>query len=159
MHIHRSILFVALAALAQASSGAVERTYDFVACSHAKRTVVEMNHMFVGYGIESWGVVANSSTKDWENASSHCTGYVQVLGGKSTSRGLCQWTVPGGDTAVGEFEVPPSGEASWKWLSGTGRLMGIEGSGTLKELTSAATSDPMSAQGCRRESGKYALPS
>ena len=159
MRVHRPVLLVALAALAQASSGAVERTYDFVACSHAKRTVVEMNHMFVGYGIESWGLVANSSTKDGENASSHCTGYMRAVQGKTTGKGICQWTILGGDTAVGEFDIPATGEASWTWLSGTGKLWGIEGSGTLKELTSAATSDPTTWQGCRRESGKYALPS
>lgn len=159
MHIQRSVLFVALAALAQASSGAVERTYDFVACSHAKRTIVEMNHTFVGYGIESWGLVANSTTKDWENASSHCTGYVRTAAGKTTSKGICQWTIPGGDTAVGEFEYPAGGEPTWTWLGGTGKLWGIQGSGTLRDLTSAVASDPTTWQGCRRESGKYALPS
>jgi hypothetical protein len=160
MHITRSILFVALAGLAQASLGANEKSYDFVACGHAKRTIVEMNHQFVGYGLESWGVVANSTTKDWENASSHCTGYMRVFGGKTSGGGICQWTIPGGDTAVGEFDLGPTGEARWTWLSGTGRLMGIQGSGTLKEISSASVSDPATTwQGCRRETGKYAIVS
>jgi hypothetical protein len=150
---------IALATLVFFAHGAFagEAAYDFIACTHGKRTMLESNSEFTAYATEGWGVVASSTTKDWENASTHCTGYVRVVAGKPVGKGVCKWTEAGGDSGIGEYEFSTAG-ATWTWLSGTGKLKGISGGGTFKEVFSARTVDPGTAQGCRRDWGKYTLP-
>lgn len=119
---------------------------------------LQANADIVAFGVESWGVVSASSTKLFEQASTHCVGYLRVLAGKPVGKGSCKWVVQGGDSGVGEFEYPVSGEPKWTWLSGTGRLKGISGGGTFKEVFSAPVVDPTMSQGCRRDWGSATLP-
>ena len=151
---------LAAAALVAAGLGAqaAEAPYDFVACTSSKRTMVEANNEVVAFGVELWGVVASSTTKFWENASTHCVGYLRIVGGKPVGKGVCKWTEAGGDTATGEFEYPVAGAPTWTWLAGTGKLKGIAGGGTFQELFSARPADPATSQGCRRDWGKFSLP-
>ena len=139
-------------------AGAAESAYDFVACTHTRQTPLEANADIVAFGIESYGVVASSTTKEWENASTHCVGYLRIVGGKPVGKGVCKWTQATGDTGVGEFEYPPAGEPAWTWLSGTGKLKGISGGGTFRQVIAAKPVTPGTSQGCRRDSGKYNLP-
>src|SRR6185369_10958292 len=157
MKLDKKFALVALVALA-GSAVAAESAYDFVACTHGKGTPIEANGDIVAYAVEGWGVVATSTTKDWENASTHCVGYMRVIAGNRVGKGVCKWAQAGGDTAVGEFEFPQTGEPSWTWLSGTGKLKGIKGGGTFRELFDAKPVDPPTSQGCRRDWGKYMLP-
>lgn len=133
-------------------------TYDFVACTHSKQTMLEANSDTVAFGIESWGTVASSTTKAWESASTHCVGYVRIVAGKPAGKGVCKWNHVTGDTAVGEFEFSAAGEPTWTWLSGTGKLKGITGGGTFRELSSGKPAAAGTSQGCRRDWGKYTLP-
>lgn len=155
MRHHLIVLIVA--AMAQPAIAA-EVSYDFTACTSGRRIAVEANADIVSFGIETWGVVASSTTAFWEKASTHCVGYIRVAGGKPIGKGTCKWTESGGDTAVGEWEYPTSGDPSWTWLSGTGKLKGISGGGTFRELFSAKPTDPAVSGGCRRDWGKYSLP-
>jgi hypothetical protein len=147
---------IALFVLAQGAFAA-ESAYDFVVCTHGKRTMLESNSDYTVFGTEGWGAVASSTTKDWENASTHCTGYMRVVAGKPYGKGVCKWTEAGGDSAIGEYEFSHTG-ANWTWLSGTGRLKGISGGGTFKEVFTARPVDPATSQGCRRDWGKFILP-
>jgi hypothetical protein len=158
MKLQKKFAFLALIALASAVAVAAESAYDFVACTHGKRTAIEENGDFAAYAIEGWGVVASTTTKDWENASTHCVGYLRVTGGKPLGRGVCKWVQATGDMAVGEFEYSAVAEPRFTWLSGTGKLKGISGGGTFKEVFNAKTVDPGTGQGCRRDWGKYILP-
>lgn len=151
------VLAIAMISLAQGAM-AGEVAYDFVACTHSKRTLLEASSELVALGFESWGVVASSTTKEWENASTHCVGYIRLAAGKPVGKGVCRWFDAAGDTAIGEFEYPPAGEPVWTWLSGTGKLKGITGKGTFKELFTAKTADDGTSQGCRRDWGRYTLP-
>jgi hypothetical protein len=157
MQLHKNLALVALIAIA-GSAIAAEAAYDFVACTHGKRTALEETGDFAAYAVEGWGVVASSTTKDWENASTHCVGYLRVTAGKPLGRGVCKWVQNSGDTAVGEFEYSATAEPKWTWLTGTGRLKGISGGGTFKEVFNAKTVDPGTGQGCRRDWGKFMLP-
>lgn len=152
----QSTFFIALFAIAQTAIAA-EAPYDFVACTHGKRTLLESNPEFTAFATEGWGVVASSTTKAWENASTHCMGYLRVSGGKPYGKGLCKWTEAGGDSAVGEYEFSHTG-ATWTWLSGMGKLKGISGGGTFQEVFTAKQVDPGTSQGCRRDWGKFILP-
>lgn len=152
----QSTVLVALFALAQGAFAA-EAAYDFIACTHGKRTMLESNPEFTAYATEAWGVVASSTTKVWENASTHCMGYQRVIAGKPYGKGVCKWTEAGGDSAIGEFEYSNT-SAVWTWLSGNGKLKGISGGGTFQEVFNAKQVDPATGQGCRRDWGKFILP-
>jgi hypothetical protein len=156
----KAVSRVALSALlwtALAAMGA-ESTYDFTVCTHSRYTPLEANADIVTFGVENWGVVASSATKFWEQASTHCVGYIRVMAGKTVGKGTCRWTEATGGTAVGEWEYPPNGEPTWTWLSGTGSLKGITGGGSFRDLFSAKASEPGTGQGCRRDTGNYQLP-
>ncbi len=154
----RKLMAPAIIGFSMQPALAAEVAYDFVTCTHSKHTVLEANSEIVALGVEVWGVVASSTTKAWENASTHCVGSIRITAGKPVGKGLCKWVDAAGDTAVGEFEYPQLGEPTWAWLSGTGKLKGITGTGTYRELFSAKPSEAGTAQGCRRDWGKYTLP-
>lgn len=156
MQPHWSIVAAATAALAFPAT-AQEAVYDFVACTHSKISLLESGPHFMAYGAESWGTVASSTTKGWENASTRCLGYARVVAGKPYGKGTCKWVFATGDSAVGEYEYGEAG-AKFTWLAGTGKLKGIEGGGTFKQVFSAKPSEVGTAQGCRRDWGKYKLP-
>lgn len=120
--------------------------------------MLESGHELTALGLESWGIVASSTIKECENATTRCVGYLRVAGGKMVGKGLCRWGQDGGDTAAGEWEMQPSGENRWTWLSGTGKLAGIKGGGTFQTLTRAKAAEPGTGQSCRRDWGQYTLP-
>ncbi len=77
--------------------------------------------------MESWGVVSTSTTKEWENATTRCAGYIRVMAGKQLGKGVCKWILATGDTGTGEWEYPATGEPSGRGLVGTRKLKGISG--------------------------------
>ena len=135
-----------------------EVSYDFVACSHSTQRMLETGPDLVAFGTEGWGIVSSSTTKDWESATTRCIGFLRIVGGKSVGKGMCRWVQAGGDTAVGEWEMMSSGENTWTWIAGTGKLAGIKGSGTFQWTTRARAVEPGTGQSCRRDWGKYTLP-
>ena len=157
MRMSRLWVPVATLALAQAALAA-EQGYDFVACTHAQRTMSEAGSETVAFGVEVWGIVSSSTTKFWEGASTHCAGYIRITQGRPVGKGTCKWLTAGGDSAVGDFEYPASGEPSWTWASGTGALKGIQGSGTFRELFSAKPASEGTSQVCRHDWGRYTTP-
>jgi hypothetical protein len=152
-----STVALALSAFAPVS-WAEDVSYDFVACNHSKSVPLEASAEFTAYGFESWGIVSSSTTKEWENATTRCVGYLRVMGGKPVGKGVCKWIHASGDTALGEFEMPAAGEASFTWLVGTGKLKGIAGGGSFKYVTRGKRSEPGTSQSCRQDWGKYTLP-
>lgn len=150
---------VLVATLASPGAWGRDVDYDFVFCGHARNTLLEAGAEIVAFGIEEWGTVASSTTKDWEKATSHCVGHMRILAGKRVGKGLCKWFTLAGDTAVGEWEVPETGDNTFRWLSGTGGLKGI---GTTKSsfsfLGNGKAVEPNTSQGCRHDWGSYTLP-
>ena len=157
MHTNKLVASAMALMLAQSLSAA-EHSYEFVACTHSQRTMIEANADIVAFGFELWGVVASSSTKFWENASTHCAGYIRVSQGRPVGKGTCKWLTASGDSATGEFEYPANGEPGWTWLSGTGALKGIQGAGTFRELFTARPAADGTGQSCRRDRGRYTTP-
>ena len=78
---------------------AAEQGYDFVACTHAQRTMIEAGSETVAFGVEVWGIVSSSTTKFWEGASTHCAGYIRITQGRPVGKGTCKWLTAGGDSA------------------------------------------------------------
>lgn len=154
----KRIAWALAAALGAAPAWSAEASYDFVACSHGTHRVLESGSELMALGLESWGIVANSTSQEWENATTRCVGDLRVVGGKPVGRGLCRWAQAVGDTAVGEWEMQPSGANRSTWLSGTGKLAGIKGGGTFQTLTRAKAAEPGTGQSCRRDCGQYTLP-
>lgn len=148
---------VALSALTALPAPCAEMAYDLVACGHSRHTVVEAGADIVALGVDNWSVVTSSTTKEWEGATTHCVGYVRVVADKPVGKGVCKWFQAGGDTAVGEFEYPPAGEPVFTWLAGAGKFNGIKGGGSFRELFSGRSTEPGTAQGCRRDWDKYVL--
>jgi hypothetical protein len=146
------------AALIALPADAAEFTYNFVACGHSKQTAIEAGPEFTAIGFEQWGLVANSTTKDWENATTKCVGYLRIVGGKPVGKGVCKWVQAGGDTAFGEFEYPVTGEPSFTWLHGTGKLKGIQGGGSFKQISNARPVEPGTGQSCRQDWGRFTTP-
>jgi len=146
------------ACLAALPVSAAEVTYNFVACGHSRQTVLEAGPEFTAIGFEQWGLVATSTTKEWENASTKCVGYLRIVGGRPVGKGVCKWVMAGGDTAFGEFEYPTSGEPAFTWLFGTGKLKGIQGGGSFKQVSSARPAEAGTSQSCRQDWGKYTTP-
>ena len=155
----RITLIAAAIGLAAGSTWARDVDYDFVVCTHGRSTVLEASADIVGFGSESWGVVASSTTKEWEKATQHCVGYMRVIGGKPVGKGLCKWFFMSGDTAIGEWEVPDNGQNSFRWLSGTGGMKGISAvNSNFAFLGNGKAAEAGTSQGCRRDWGRYALP-
>lgn len=145
--------------IAGAGSWARDVNYDFVVCNHSRNTMLEASADLVAFGTESWGVVASSTTKEWEGATTHCVGSLRIVGGKPIGKGLCKWFFATGDTGIGEWEYPAVGDPNWTWLAGTGGLKGITSAGgTFRALFSGKPVEPGTSQGCRRDWGTYRLP-
>jgi hypothetical protein len=157
MKIVGRLAVLAAAALVQGALAA-ETAYDFVVCTHGKPSVMlEASGDITGYSVEGWGVVATSKTKEWDNASTHCVGYMRWIEGRPIGKGLCKWTQMTGDSAVGEWEYLPGGQRRYTWLVGSGRLKGIAGSGSFEEMPQAQTVDKGTSQGCRHDWGSYSV--
>ena len=154
----RGMGMAVLLGTAAVCSSAAETAYDFTVCTSSRRIPIEANADIVAFGVENWGVVASSTTPLFERASTHCAGYLRIAGGRPVGKGVCKWALAGGDSGVGEFEYPASGEPVWRWLAGSGKLKGISGTGTFKELFSGAVVDAATSQGCRRDWGTVNLP-
>lgn len=149
---------VALALLAAVPAAwAAEVSYDFVACTSGRSNLLFGGADFVATGDEVFGIVASSTTKEWEGATTHCVGATQVMGGKPEGSGYCKWVQAGGDTAVGRYEFSTT-KATWTWLHGTGKLAGINGGGTFKTLFRGKPVEAGTGQSCRQDWGKYTLP-
>lgn len=146
-------------AAAAAAPGAFGRDIDYVFCGHGRATMLEASAEIVAFGVEEWGSVASSTTKDWEKATTHCVGYRRIVAGTRVGKGLCKWFTMAGDTAVGEWEVPETGENVYRWLVGTGGLKGISSTkSSFTFLGNGKPVEPNTLQGCRRDWGSYSLP-
>jgi hypothetical protein len=106
----KRIAWALAAAPGAAPAWSAEASYEFVACSHGTQRVLESGPELTALGLEGWGIVASSTSQEWENATTRCVGYLRMVGGKPVGKGLCRWVQAGGDTAVGEWEMQPSGE-------------------------------------------------
>jgi hypothetical protein len=137
---------------------AAEVGYDFTVCTSGRQVPLVANADIVAFGIENWGVVASSTTPMFEKASTHCVGHLRIVAGQPVGKGLCKWALAGGDTGVGEWEYPAGGEPRWTWLAGTGKLEGVRGGGSFRELFNAPAVDTATSQGCRRDWGTLVLP-
>jgi hypothetical protein len=153
----RGWTLIAAAVFAPTAWGA-DVAYDFVACGNQKYTMLEARPDLTAIGTEQWAIVASSTTKDWESATQHCVGYWRVAEGKEASRGVCKWSDPAGNTAVGEFEQTASGEGTWVWLSGTGKYKGIKGGGRWKVVGQGRPIVEGTGQFCSHDWGRYTLP-
>ena len=155
----RLVLIAAAIGLAAGGTWARDVDYDFVVCNHGRGVMLEASADIVGMGTESWGIVATSTTKDWENATTHCVGYLRIMAGKRVGKGLCKWFFMSGDTAIGEWEIPESGQNSFRWLSGTGGLKGITtATSNFTTVGQGKPADQGTGQDCRRDWGRFALP-
>lgn len=152
----RSFPLLALAALAPLARGA-ETAYDFVACGNTKITMLEARTDLTAFGVESWGIVATSTTKEMENATQHCLGTIRIVEGKQTGQGMCKWTDPAGNTFIGEWEMNATGQGEWVFLSGTGKFKGIKGGGSFQYVSKAKPIVEGTSQTCRRDRGAYTL--
>ncbi|MCM2251932.1 MAG: hypothetical protein NDJ19_06200 [Ramlibacter sp.] len=157
MKSYKFLALIGLTALASAAMAA-DVAYEFVACTHGKAVMLEGSSEFAAFGLEEWGLVANSKAPEFEKASTHCVGALRMAGPRPVGKGLCKWTFADGATAVGEWEMPPAGENSFTWLNGSGRLKGIKGGGSFQQVVMGATVDPGTSQSCRRDWGKYTIP-
>jgi hypothetical protein len=152
------VVLAVAAILAGVPASAAEFSYDFVACTHGTPRMLESGPDLVAFGSESWGIVASSTTKEWENATTRCVGYVRIVNGKPVGKGVCRWLHATGDTAVGEWEMPASGSNTFTWLAGTAKLKGIQGGGSFQTISQARAVEAGTGQSCRRDGGKYSLP-
>jgi hypothetical protein len=137
---------------------AAEAAVDFVKCSSMKVTSINVGGDVTANGLENWGIVASGTSKEFDNNSTHCVGFLRVIGGKRAGKGMCKFLDPAGNTALAEWEILGAGEGSWEFLAGTGKFKGIGGSGTWKVFTTAKPSADGTGQFCERYTGKYTLP-
>lgn len=159
MRIAPSIAVLSLAAVAAAPTTAREVSYESIVCSHARHMLLEAGPDMVAFGVEQWGVVARTNVPEFENGTTHCVGYLRIVAGKPIGKGMCKWIAASGDTAVGEWEHPESGDNRWTWLSGTGAFKGISGAnGSFKALGPTKPAAPGTSQNCRRDWGSFTLP-
>jgi hypothetical protein len=154
----KAFLLVAAAGLAPQARGA-ETTYDFVACTSSKVTMLEARAELTAFGVESLGIVASSTSKEFEGMTQHCLGTMKIVEGKQLGKGMCKWTDPAGNTFVGEWEMTGGGEGTWLFLSGTGKFKGIKGSGHFQYLTKAKPIVEGTSQACRRDKGTFTTAS
>lgn len=144
--------------VAATTADAREVDYDFTVCGHSRSTVLEAGADLVALSLEQWGIVASSTTKEWEGATTRCVGVLRMVAGKPIGKGLCRWVTRAGDTAIGEWEYPAAGEPVWTWLSGTGGLKGVSGRGGFRPAVEGRPAQEGTTQSCRRDWGRYVLP-
>jgi hypothetical protein len=155
----RHLIFLGIVLMGFAPSlWATAIKYDYVACVNAKITPLVKAPDFIGFNVESWGIVASSTTKEMENATTHCMGYGRVMGGKQAGQGVCKWTDTAGNTFVGQYDVTAPGEGTWTFLTGTGRFKGAHGGGHWKVVAQGKPIDAGTVQNCRRDWGSYTSP-
>ena len=81
------------------------------------------------------------------------------MAGVPSVTGYCKYLEPDGDFVVGEYKSDASGtKTDWKFLHGTGKWKGIQGTGQGTRITRAKSIKPGTSQGCNRETGTYILP-
>jgi len=153
----RNAVTIATLVLAPAARAA-EVTYDLVHCGSMKPTVLEAREGVFVMVMDYYDIVASSTNKDWASATAHCGGHWRVVDGKESSGGVCKWVLPSGDTAVLEWKGTGPGEGSVVFLSGTGKLKGIQGGGPWKIVSNAKPADEGTSQRCVHSWGKYTLP-
>jgi len=116
------------------------------------------NHSFaVGKAQCTWTnfVVAGLQPKDGTS-----TDLDEITGDTTTVHGYHVATMTNGDTWVAKYQgsgkskdgKPVSGEGTWSFTSGTGKLKGIKGKGTYKGTANADGSVPYQVE------GEYQLP-
>ena len=152
-----NVLVIAMFALTPAT-WAAESGVDFVKCNSVKLTPINVGGDVTAMGSEGLGIVASSSSKDFENSTTHCVGFFRVIGGKRGGRGMCKFLDPAGNTVLAEWEILGAGEGTWEFLAGTGKFKGVGGSGQWKVFTAAKPSAEGTSQACERYTGKYTLP-
>jgi hypothetical protein len=140
--------------------GAVESEYNATWCGTAKNTVLESGPDMMLFSQESWGIMTPTSKANdpFQDATTHCVGYVRILYGKTTAMGSCRWTDNTGDTFVGEFEDVPGKPDMWTFLAGKGKWKGIHGGGTGRVVGAGKPAQSDTSQVCTEVSGKYKLP-
>jgi|GEM_PF-1939508 len=95
-------------------------------------------------------------------ASMHCVGAATVIGGKwDNESGLCKTTYPDGSTTMtrygGSGILGDLAEGTWSFVSGTGSLEGITGSGTYTRISGPNASETRSTSRST-VTGHYKLP-
>ena len=153
----RSAVAIATLVLAPAARAA-DVTYDLVHCGSLKPIVLEARQGVYAQVMDYYDIVASSTNKDWAYATAHCGGYFRVADGKESSGGVCKWVLPSGDTAVMEWKGTGPGEGSVVFVSGTGKLKGVQGGGPWKIVSNAKPADEGTFQRCVHAWGKYSVP-
>jgi len=141
MQVKRVLVFLFAVAVAT-SAGAQTKTSGTVTCKADPASPVALtdkpNHAFaVGRAQCTWTgfEVAGLQSKDGIS-----TDLDEITGDTVSARGIHVSTMSNGDTTVVEFRgsgkmkdgKPVSGEGTWSYTSGTGKLKGIKGKGTYK---------------------------
>jgi hypothetical protein len=156
------VLLFATAFAATATAAAPTKTSGAITCKSDPPSPVALtdkpNHAFaVGRAECTWTgfEVAGLQSKDGIS-----TDLDEITGDKVSARGYHVSTMSNGDKSTVKFQgtgvmkdgKPVSGEGTWSYTSGTGKLKGIKGKGTYKGTSNADGSVTYQVE------GEYSLP-
>ena len=119
---------------------------------------VQMNY-------EVFGVVPDAAPESpLYNATMHCLGSLHAVKGVyENDSGLCSYTRPDGDLIFLDYKATgkmggQGGKGTWTFVGGTGKYVGIQGSGEFDRLPGFRPSGKGTFQGINKSRGQWKIP-
>jgi hypothetical protein len=137
---------------------AAETAFDQVNCFVSKTIPLESTPDITAFAVDTVGIAASSTTKEWESATWHCVLSIRIMAGKWAGGGLCKMLDSAGDSYVNESTYTGPGEGTATFLSGTGKYKGIHGGGIFKAVVNGKPIVEGTSATCNHYWGKYTLP-
>ena len=135
--------------------------FDITFCGSTTitQTVLESKDLTITTFEGKGTVRSNPENKAFDNSSYHLLGVSLQMADKVTNFGYSRYMDSDGDFVVQEnFYSLEGKEATWKFLYGTGKWKGIEGSGKTTVVIRPKPIVPGTRQGCLRSTGTFELP-
>jgi len=134
-----------------------ETPYDLTNCYSGTATDLYRTKELTILTIDSKGIaLSNDENKTFDNSSFHSTQILQVINGEWKRFGHTKFMDSDGDYFF--VEVSGGKNADVRFLYGTGKWQGIQGTGKFERIARGKAIEPGTFQGCVRNTGTYELP-
>ena len=150
-------LVVALLACAPQFSLAQERAYEIKVCSTSESTVIDKTgEVTILAGVTRGTADSVTAGGPFDKTTFECRGVTNASKAGVDYNSRCTFIDADGHKVVGTTVGTAQGW-TWKFLGGTGKWEGIEGSGTGKSVAQYPRLSPTVSAGCGISKGTYTL--
>lgn len=128
-------------------------------------TALPMEKERVQMNYEVFGLIPDAPPESpIYNATFHCLGALHAVKGVyENDSGLCSYTRPDGDMIFATYKATgrlggAGGKGTWSYVGGTGKYVGIQGSGEFERLPGFRSSGKGTFQGMNKSKGQWEIP-